>query len=226
MAECELGTKIADLVLYNANVLTMNRRQPHAELVAVRDGRIIHVGKNDELGQFRGRGKLIDCEGRTVIPGFNDAHIHVLSFSSHLLSVDCSPATVKSISDIQDKLRQEAQRIPPGTWIKGSGYNEFYLAERRHPTRRDLDQAAPHHPVKLAHRSMHACVLNSMALSLAGISVETPDPPGGLIDRELETGEPSGLLFGMNSYINEKVIPPLTEDETRRGVHVANRKLL
>ncbi len=226
MVEGELDTKIADLVLYNANVLTMNRRSPRAELVAVRDGKIIHVGKNATLYRFKGRGKLIDCEGRTVIPGFNDAHIHVLSFASNLLSVDCSPASVKSISDIQDKLRQEAQRTPPGTWIKGSGYNEFYLAERRHPTRRDLDRAAPRHPVKLAHRSMHACVLNSLALSLAGISVETPDPPGGLIDRELETGEPSGLLFGMNSYINEKVIPPLTEVEISRGVKLANRKFL
>jgi hypothetical protein len=226
MEEHELGTKATDLVLYNANVLTMNRRQPRAELVAVRDGKIIHVGKNDELDLFRGRDKLIDCKGRAVIPGFNDAHIHVLSYASNLLSVDCSPASVKSISDIQAKIKREAQRTPPGTWIKGSGYNEFYLAERRHPTRRDLDQAAPHHPVKLAHRSMHACVLNSMALSLAGISVETPDPPGGLIDRELETGEPGGLLFGMNSYINEKVIPPLTDAEISRGVKLANRKLL
>lgn len=221
-----MGTKAADLVLYNANVLTMNRRRPCAELVAVRDGVITHVGKNDELNLFQGRSKLIDCEGRTVIPGFNDAHVHVPAYASNLLSVDCSPASVKSISDIQDKLRQEAQRIPPGTWIKGSGYNEFYLAERRHPTRHDLDQAAPHHPVKLAQRSMHACVLNSLALSLAGISIETPDPPGGLIDRELETGEPGGLLFGMNSYINEKVIPPLTDDEISRGVKLANEKFL
>src|SRR4030043_536164 len=145
----------------------MNRRQPRAELVAAKDGRIIYVGKNDELDQFRGPGRLINCDGMMVIPGFNDAHIHVLAYASNLLGVDCSPASVKSISDIQDKLRQEAQRIPPGTWIKGSGYNEFYLAERRHPTRHDLDRAAPHHPVKLVHRSMHACVLNSLALSLA-----------------------------------------------------------
>ena len=221
-----MGTKTADLVLYNANVLTMNRRQPRAELVAVKGGRIIYVGKSDELDLFRGRSKTINCEGRAVIPGFNDAHIHVLAYASNLLGVDCSPASVKSISDIQDKLRQEAQRIPSGTWIKGCGYNEFYLAERRHPTRHDLDLAAPHHPVKLAHRSMHACVLNSLALSLAGISIETIDPPGGLIDRELETGEPSGLLYGMNSYINEKVILPLTENEISRGMKLANEKFL
>jgi predicted amidohydrolase YtcJ len=221
-----LVAKAADLVLYNANVLTMNHRQSCAELVAAKDGRIIHVGKNDELGRFRGVGKLINCEGMTVIPGFNDAHTHVLSYASNLLSMDCNPAAVKSIADIQNRIRQQARRVPPGTWINGSGYNEFYLAERRHPSRHDLDQVASYHPVKLTHRSMHACVLNSLAMSLAGISIETSDPPGGLIDRELGTGEPSGLLFGMNSYINEKVIPPLTEAEISRGIKLVNSKFL
>ncbi len=221
-----MSVRTADLILYNGVVLTMNRRQPRAELVAVKDGRIVHVGKNEELDGCRVKGKVIDCEGMTVIPGFNDAHIHVLSYVSNLLSVDCSPVSVKSISDIQDRLRQEAQRTPPGTWIKGSGYNEFYLAERRHPTRHDLDQAVPDHPVKLTHRSLHACVLNSLALSLAGITATTPDPPAGLIDREVDTGEPSGLLFGMNSYINEKVIPPLTDDDLNRGVSLVNKRLL
>jgi predicted amidohydrolase YtcJ len=221
-----LGAFTADLILYNGVVLTMNRRQPRAELVAVRDGRIVHVGRNEELDGFRGKGKVVNCEGMTIIPGFNDAHIHILSYASNLLSVDCSPASVKSISDIQDRLRQEAQRTPPGAWIKASGYNEFYLAEHRHPTRYDLDQAAPNHPVKLTHRSLHACVLSSLALSLAGISATTPDPPGGLIDREVDTGEPSGLLFGMDSYINEKVIPPLTDEKLRRGVSLVNRRLL
>jgi hypothetical protein len=204
----------------------MNRRKPRAELVAARDGKIVWVGSNDDLDLFRGRSKLINCEGKTVIPGFNDAHIHLMAYVSNLLSIDCSPASVTSIADIQGKVRQAVQRNPQGTWIKGTGYNEFYLAEHRHPNRHDLDQVAPHHPVKLTHRSLHACVLNSIGLSLAGISRETPDPPGGLIDRELETGEPSGLLFGMNSYLNEKVIPPLGEKELRQGIKLVNRSLL
>jgi len=221
-----LGIEAADLVLYNANVLTMDRRRPGAELVAMRAGNIVWVGTNDDRDLFRGRSKLIDCEGKTVIPGFNDAHIHIMAYASNLLSIDCSPASVPSISDIQEKIRQEVQLTPRGTWIKGTGYNEFYLAEHRHPNRHDLDQAAPYHPVRLTHRSLHACVLNSLGLSLAGISMETPDPPGGLIDRELDTGEPSGLLFGMNSYINEQVIPPLSEEELRRGVKLANLSFL
>jgi len=214
----------ADLILCNANVLTLNRRRPRAESVAVKRDKIVWVGRNADIELFTG--KRIDCGGKTVVPGFNDAHIHVMAYASNLLSIDCSPASVASIPDIQEKIGRAVQHAPRGTWIKGAGYNEFYLAEHRHPNRHDLDRVAPNHPVKLTHRSLHACVLNSLGLVLAGISVETPDPPGGLIDRELGTGEPSGLLFGMNSYLNEKVIPPLSEKELRRGVKLANRSLL
>jgi predicted amidohydrolase YtcJ len=219
-------TQAADLILHNANVLTMNPRQPRAELVAMGAGEIVWVGSSGELDLFTGRPKLIDCEGKTVVPGFNDAHAHVFAYASMLVSIDVSPASVASIADICGKIKQEAAAVPRGTWLRANGYNEFYLRERRHPTRRDLDEAAPHHPVKLTHRSLHACVLNSLALSIAGITVETPDPPGGLVDRELETGEPSGVLFGMNSYINEQVMPPLTEDELRQGLRLADRSFI
>lgn len=221
-----MSTEAVDLVLYNANVLTMNPRRPSAELVAAKGGEIVRVGTDDDRDLFKAHSKFINCEGKTVVPGFNDAHIHIMACASNLLSVDCSPSSVASISDILEKIREQAERTPRGGWIKGTGYNEFYLAEHRHPNRHDLDRAAPYHPVRLTHRSLHACVLNSLGLSIAGISIETPDPPGGLIDRELDTGEPSGLLFGMNSYINEQVIPPLSEEEMRRGVKLVNKSLL
>ena len=219
-----MKVETADLILYNANVLTLNRRRPRAELVAVKRAKIVWVGRNADIELFTG--KRINCEGKTVIPGFNDAHIHIMAYASNLLSIDCNPSSVASISDIQEKIGRAVRRTPRETWIKGAGYNEFYLAEHRHPNRHDLDQVAPYHPVKLTHRSLHACVLNSLGLALAGISMEMPDPPGGLIDRELGTGEPSGLLFGMNSYLNEKIIPPLSEKELRRGVKLVNQSLL
>ncbi|UCC60042.1 MAG: amidohydrolase [Dehalococcoidia bacterium] len=221
-----MSSQTADLVLYNANILTVDSRRPRAELVAVGAGEIVWVGCNDDLELFKARSRLINCEGRTVVPGFNDAHIHVLSYASKLLGIDCSPSSVTSISDIQREIRRHAQRVPPGTWLKAHGYNEFYLAERRHPTRRDLDLAAPNHPVRLEHRSQHACVLNSMALSLAGISVETPDPPGGQIDREIDTGEPSGLLFGMSTYMSDRVTPAISEEELEKGVELADKRFL
>jgi len=218
---------VADLILKNANVITMDSRQSKAELVAIKDGKILLVAGNEELESARGAGtKVIDCQGRTVVPGFNDAHCHAISFIRKLLSLDLSPSSVDSIDDIKTTIRNRAKNIPPGEWLTGTDYNDFYLTEKRHPTRWDIDEVAPHHPVVLAHRSLHACVFNSRALSLAGITRETPDPPGGLIDRDLSTGEPSGLLFNVLSYIRKNVLPPLSEEELTRGMTLANQHYL
>ena len=217
----------ADLVLKNASVITMDPRCPAAELVAIKDNGILLVAGNEELEQVKGaKTRVIDCQGKTVVPGFNDAHCHIFSFIRKLRSLNLSPSSVGSIADIKAAIRRRAQSIPPGNWLTGTDYNEFYLAEKRHPNRWDIDEAAPQHPVVLAHRSLHACVLNSLALSLAGITRETPEPPGGLIARELDTGEPSGLLFEMLGYIREKVLPPLSEEELTNGIALANRHYL
>ena len=217
----------ADLILTNANVLTMDPSRPTAGLVAIKDNRILLVAGSEELGEVRGaKTKIIDCRGKTVVPGFNDAHCHIFSFIRKLRSLDLSPSSVGSIADIKAAIRRRAQSLPPGDWLTGTDYNEFYLAEKRHPNRWDLDEAAPDHPVVLAHRSLHACVLNSLALSLAGITRETPEPPGAIIDRDLDTGEPSGLLFEMLGYIREKVLPPLSEEEMAEGIASANRHYL
>jgi predicted amidohydrolase YtcJ len=217
----------ADLILTNANVITMNPTSPVAELVAVKGNRILLVADNEELERVRGaKSKIIDCQGKTVVPGFNDAHCHIFSFLRKLGSLDLSPSSVRSIADIKAAVRRRSQRLPPGDWLAGSDYNEFYLAEKRHPNRWDLDEAAPEHPVVLSHRSLHACVLNSMALKLAGITRETPEPPGAIIDRDLNTGEPSGLLFEMLGYIREKVLPPLSGEELAEGIASANRHYL
>jgi predicted amidohydrolase YtcJ len=217
----------ADLILKNARVITMDPSSPAAELVAVRGSKILAVAGKDALGEVRGRkSKIIDCQGKTVVPGFNDAHCHLLSFVRKRHSLDLSPSSVSSMADIKEAIRRRAEGLPPGTWLTATDYNEFYLAEKRHPNRRDLDEAAPHHPVALFHRSLHACVLNSMALSLAGINRETPEPPGALIERELDTGEPSGLLFEMVGYIMEGVVPPLSDDELAEGIASASEHYL
>jgi len=218
---------VADLILKNANVITLDPRQAIAELVAIKGNKILHVADNDELESARGaKTRIIDCLGKTLMPGFNDAHCHIFSFIRKLLSLDLSPSSVGSIADIKAAIHHRAQNIPSGRWLTATGYNEFYLAEKRHPNRWDIDEVAPQHPVVLAHRSLHACVLNSLALSLAGITRETPDPIGGLIDRDLETGEPNGLLFEMLGYIREKVLPPLSEEELTRGIALANQHYL
>ncbi len=217
----------ADLILKNARVITMNPGQPAAELVVIKGDRISLVAGNEELTSVKGAGtRIIDCQGKTVVPGFDDAHCHIFSSIRKLLSIDLSPSSVGSIGDIKAAIRFRARNTPRGKWLTGTGYNEFYLAEKRHPERWDIDEAAPDHPVVLTHRSLHACVLNSLALSLAGITRETPEPPGGRIDRDVNTGEPSGLLFEMLGYIRRKVLTPLSEEEMVKGITSLNHHYL
>lgn len=215
------------MTLYNARVVAIDPAKPHAEMIVVEGNRILFVGNNKDIGDWKQTGcEMIDCRGMTLIPGFIDAHCHLFAYAESLVSLKLAPdALVFSISDIQRLIRTDCQNKPPRTWIRGKGYNEFYLSEKRHPSRWDLDVAAPLHPVKLTHRSGHAHVLNSLGLQETGITAETGDPPGGLIDRDLGTGEPTGLLYGMGRFLAEK-IPPLADKELERGVKLANDKLL
>ena len=159
-----------------------------------------------------------------LLPGFHDAHLHVLGMAARLVSIDCTPASVRSLGALRQRVADAARQTPPGAWLRGWGYDDTTLAERRHPTRRDLDEAAPNNPVRLTHRSGHAVVLNSPALAAVGIGCDSPDPPGGAIDRDAH-GEPTGLLFEMGGYLAGRV-PRLPPDGLERGVREANAWLL
>jgi len=218
---------MADLIFYNANIITLDPNIENAQLVAIGDGRIQVVAGNEALKDLkRSDTQVIDCRGKTVLPGFCDTHFHLLSTAAKSVTLDVSPAAdVYSISDLQERIRRNSKKLASGAWIKASGYHEFNLAEGRHPTRWDLDEAAPKHPVKLTHQSRHAHVLNSPALNRVGISIDTPDPPGGLIDRSVPTGEPTGILFEMNDFLSGR-IAPLEQREIDRGVRSVNQELL
>jgi predicted amidohydrolase YtcJ len=218
---------MCDLILHNANVITIDPLCPRAELVAVNGSQIASVGDNGLLRKLRKpETQAIDCEGGTLLPGFIDAHCHIRSYAESLVCLNLSPrAGIRSISDIQRCIRDSCSNRPPGAWVRARGYNEFYIAEKRHPNRLDLDAAAPLHPVRLIHRSGHAHVLNSLALQLVGISEETGDPPEGLIDRDPETGKPAGILYGMGAYLAGK-IPSLEDAGIERGLMQANENLL
>jgi hypothetical protein len=218
---------ITDLILINANIITLDSLHPQAELVSIRSGNILSVGHKDDLKRLkRCKPKIIDCKGKTIIPGFIDPHVHLSSFAESLVTINLGPHNgILSISDIQSKIRQLSQKQPQGSWIRCGGYNEFYLREKRHPTRWDLDVVSAVHPIKATHRSGHAHVLNSLALKLTGISKETLDLEGGLIDRDIATGEPTGLLYGMGEFIS-KSVPPLDSHQLDQGIVMANRELL
>jgi predicted amidohydrolase YtcJ len=216
-----------NLILINANIITLDRYSPQATWVAIENDKIVTTGYGKDWKNLRCKNTgIIDCSGKTVLPGLIDAHLHLVSYAKSLVTSDLSPSKkVLSISDIQSVIKNCSRNRPSGQWIFGRGYNEFYLAGKRHPNRWDLDNATPDHPVRLTHRSGHAHVLNSMALKLVGITRETGDPEGGMIERDLKTGEPTGLLYEMGDFLSDR-IPPLAPAELEKGLQLANQELI
>ncbi len=196
-------------------------------LVAIKNDRISAVTNDDALKSFRKKNtRLINCKGKTVLPGFFDTHCHLHGFAETQVTLDLSPGSnIRSISDIQLAVQSLSHKLANGTWIMGKGYNEFYLDEKRHPNREDLDKVSPNHPVKITHRTGHAHVLNTLALEHVGITIETPEPRGAHIDRNIHTGEPNGILFEMGKFLS-KHIPPLSEQELEKGISLVNRYLI
>lgn len=221
------GTGPPSLLLLNARVLTMDPRQAGAQAVLVRGDTITAVGPSSEIAALAGPAtQRIDCGGKTLMPGFVDSHCHVLAQAGSLQGLDCSTNTVSSIQDLQRVVRHQAETTPAGRWIRGFGYDDLSLSEKRHPSRWDLDQAAPNHPVRLDHRSRHATVLNSQALRLAGIEGTTPDPVEGVIHRDGNTGQPTGLLFEMSGYLRQRLGKSRDQAAFQDSVHQLNNTLL
>ena len=216
-----------NLLLINARVLTLDPGQPTAEAVAINGQRISAVGSYADIARLAGPStQTIDCHGMCLLPGFIDAHCHLLATASSLQSLPCGPEEVSNIPELQAAVRHRAASTPEGNWIRGFGYDELALAERRHPTRWDLDPAAPRHPVRLDHRSGHATVLNSQGLQLAGIHRDTPDPVEGIIERKESSGEPTGLLLEMDTFLRQRLGKLRDQKETEEGIVRLSRLLL
>lgn len=175
----------------NGVIHTLDPAHPTVEAVLVDDsGQIAQVGKAVDLATATV--KHVDLGGRTLIPGLNDAHVHIWKLGL-LLTVQIDARGLPDIPAITDRFRERTGQSPAGTWLTGRGYNEADLTEHRHLTRADLDAASTEHPIALTRTCGHMIVANSRALELAGINASTPNPPGGVIVRD-EHGEPTGLL--------------------------------
>jgi predicted amidohydrolase YtcJ len=182
-----------DLVLEDAVFITM--ASGLAEGMLVRDGRIAAVGPAAQVRAAAAPGaQVARLGGATVVPGLIDAHCHVSDVGYLAAGADCSQPAAPGIPDIQARLRDAAARTPDGSWVTGSGYVEYKLRERRHPTRADLDAAVPDRPAVLYHTSLHACVLNTPALREAGFADRQPDPPGGAFGRDAQ-GRLDGVVY-------------------------------
>ena len=214
-------------MLINAKVLTLEPGQPRAEAVALRGQTIIAVGGQADVARLAGPDtQTIDCQGMCLLPGFIDAHCHLLATASSLQGLRCGPEEVSNLQGLRAAIRRRAAATPQDRWIRGFGYDELALEERRHPTRWDLDLAAPRHPVRLDHRSGHATVLNSQGLQLAGIHRDTPDPVEGVIERKEDSGEPTGLLLEMGAFLRQRLGQLRDQKETEEGMVRLNRLLL
>ena len=186
------STTEPDLVLYNGHFITVDSKQSRAQAVAISNGRFLAVGANQDIRHLvTARTRQLDLGGKTVTPGFIDAHTHpAYSGNRHLKQVDCD---LRSIGDIQKALRDRATQVPAGKWVLGFKYDDTKTAEGRPLLREDLDAVTTAHPVFVEHRGGHTAFVNSAALEMAGINEQTPDPPGGQIQRD-SAGRPTGNL--------------------------------
>ncbi len=202
----------------NATILTMNPTQPTAEAVLIDNGRISFVGSLAEARHYsRPDCQTIDLAGQTMIPGFNEAHNHMISFGLSLAQIDAGYPATQSITAMMDAYRKQAQAQPNAAWIRGRGYDDNKLAERRHPNRYDLDAAVPDRPAIVTNASGHMSVVNSKALQLAGIGPATADPQGGHIVRD-EHGEATGLLQETAQQLVTQHIPEASAADLREAV--------
>lgn len=215
MTACAKG----ELALINGNIVTLEKEQPQAEAVLIRNGYIDEVGSTQEILTLKSKAaEIIDLRGRTVLPGLVKSHAHTTMVGLGLLEVDCR-TEVKSIADILERIKQKIKTTEPGNWILGGGYDDTKLQEKRHLTRWDLDSVAKEYPVFLKRTCLHMGVANSKALELAGITKDTADPPGGHIVRDPATGEPTGLL--QEKAQDLLPIAPYTVEKVSRGLQLA-----
>lgn len=183
----------ANLVLLNGNIHTMDPQHPQVSAVAIAGNRVVAVGSDDEVHALLARGgRTVNLHGRTVVPGFIDAHIHFLSYGLSLREIDL--VDTPTLPSALERVQRRAAETPRGQWLSGRGWDQSSWEGGAFPTAAALDAVAPDHPVLLQRKCGHASWLNSHALKLAGITGDTADPEGGEIMRD-EKGQPTGILL-------------------------------
>jgi predicted amidohydrolase YtcJ len=205
----------ADLIIHDAHIVTVDPKFSIARAAAIRDGHFVAVGSDAEVMKSKGPDtRVVDLHGKTVLPGFNDTHVHLTAGEELPLQVDLTH--IHSIKDIQAAIAARASQVKPGEWITGTrGWWEYQLAEGRLPTRADLDAAAPDNPVAIP--GPHYVIVNSRALELARVTRNTPDPQGGQIYKD-SNGEPTGLLMDNAGRFVRPFMPHPTEAQKEAGM--------
>jgi predicted amidohydrolase YtcJ len=206
----------ADLIIRHARIWTVNPAQPQAQAVAVLNGRIVAVGSDAAVLAWRGPGtRIVDAAGKRLLPGFNDAHVHFADGGASLSAVQLNDAA--GLAEFVKRLGDYAAHAAKGEWIRAGDWDETKWSPAVLPTRQDIDSVTPDNPVALDRYDGHMILVNSRALALAGITAQTPDPPGGVIVRDA-AGQPTGALKDAAAELMEQVIPAPTPAQRRRFI--------
>lgn len=211
---------MAQWLIHNVTIHTMWEQVSIANAMVWQDASIVAVGDVKDLRARYPSAKRIDGGGTCVVPGFNDCHCHILAYGLDLSAADLSPEHAPDIPSLVARLREWALAHPEAHWITGNFYDQNRMAERRHPTRYELDAVSNDKPVLIEHTSKHGGVANSAALRVAGVTRDTPDPAGGRIERDA-TGEPTGVLLESAMELVTRHQPPLSHAQRVRAIHLA-----
>jgi len=207
----------ADIVLKNGNIYTANEKTPRAQAIAVKGDRIVFVGSNSDAQKYVGTAtRVIDLHGNTVLPGMTDAHHHLSGVGFREMTLNLEGIT--SLQDFLAKVKARVDQAKPGEWVTGRGWIETHWQPPVFPTRQDLDNVAPNNPLILTRADGHASVVNTAALKIAQVDKNTPNPFGGEISKDKQTGEPNGMLLDAAQGLVRRRIPPTTRDDEERAI--------
>ena len=214
---------MVDLIIHNARIYTQWPEHPWAQAVAVQKGRIIAIGADPVILALAAPGtRLINARSRLILPAFTDAHIHLFDLARRRAQVTLYEAA--SLDDLLARVQSHAEKLPAEAWVLGYGWNESAWPERRFPTRSDLDAVTNGRPAVVWRTDLHAAVANSEALRRADISLHTPNPPSGVIDRD-ETGQPTGVLRELAINLVRRVIPRMNEETAAANLQAVAAEL-
>jgi len=214
---------VADIVFKNGNVYTANDKSAKAQAIAVKGDKIVFVGTNEAAQKFIGTNtRVVDLKGNTVLPGFTDAHQHLSGVGQREMTLNLEGTT--SLNDLLAKVKARVDQAQPGQWVTGRGWIETHWEPPVFPTRWDLDKVSPNNPVILGRADGHGAVANSAALKLGGVDKSTPNPFGGEISKDKNSGEPNGMLLDSAQGLVRRRVPPTTRADEERAVELGVKR--
>lgn len=202
-------------VFKNAKIFTSNKAAPYAESLIIENGFITWIGNNNDIPKVNG--EIIDFQGKKIIPGFIDAHMHPIILADCTQKISCLPPLASSIEELIEVIKSESKKKKSGEWIQGWGYDEEKFSEHRAPNRWDLDKASTDHPIELLRSCSHVRSVNSKALELARITKDTPNVSGGEIDKD-EKGNPTGILRENARHLIGEILPEKSRKQQIEGI--------